>query len=90
MVKETLMWKIFKKLFGITEDVDRVEDFLPYGEFDPKKHKKKLEKAQQKHGKKFHTHTTKLRETPPSHRLTEIEKKAPKPVENVQPIRKAK
>ncbi len=64
------IWLTLKRAFGLLDD-DRILDHVPIN--GDKNYRKKLAKARERHGKEFHTHEKKARETPPSHDLVEIQ-----------------
>lgn len=64
------IWLTIKHLFGII-DYDRILGHVPIS--GDKDYRKKVAKARERHGKQFHTHERKPRETEPSHDLLAIQ-----------------
>ena len=67
------LWAAIKLLCGYSnDDVENTLDHVPVS--GDKDYRKLLAKARERHGRQFHTHERKPRETPPSRDLIEIEK----------------
>lgn len=63
------LWTAIKRAFGCM-DYELIVDHVPVS--GDKDYRKKLAKARERHGRAFHSHTPKPRETPPSHDLQQF------------------